>query len=345
MLHDRRSFLKWSALAGAASLAPVRKALASDPIGTGGMAGGAGAGACGLIPTEMAGPFPLDLSANAKYLRQDIREDRAGVPLNLKMKILGVDNCAALTNARVNIWHCDKDGAYSGYDNAMNPGQAGLTYLRGYQLTNAKGEVDFVTIFPGWYPGRTCHFHFQVYVSSAYAAISQFTFEAGAKNALYRAYPAIYTKGVDPLSPSGDGIFNDGYAFQVATLAPSAKKGEYDAYMEVSVQGRGTVGLGHLEREQMKYFTLGQSYPNPFESDPIIPFTLRHPAEVAISFYDLSGKKVAALPQRRLTAGDHTAKVGMRSLGLQHRDYIYQIEVSNEAGVFKEYKLMTAGNR
>ena len=71
-----------------------------------------------------------------------------------------------MPNVRVNIWHCDKDGNYSGYQS-----QQGLTYLRGYQMADANGEVEFITVFPGWYNGRTCHIHFQVYVSETYAAI------------------------------------------------------------------------------------------------------------------------------------------------------------------------------
>src|SRR5690606_34097737 len=110
------------------------------------------------------------------------------------------------------------DGLYSGYSQSNNPGQAGLTYLRGYQYTDANGEVDFLTIFPGWYIGRICHIHFQVHVSSSYSAISQLTFPIAAKNALYAAHAGIYTKGADPLTYSSDNIFSDGYQYQLATL-------------------------------------------------------------------------------------------------------------------------------
>src|SRR5688572_22778904 len=90
---------------------------------------------CPLIPTETAGPFPLDLSENQTYFRQDVREDRTGVRLDLKIKIIGLENCLPMSNVRVNIWQCDKDGKYSGYQNEL-----GKTYLRGYQLTDANGE-------------------------------------------------------------------------------------------------------------------------------------------------------------------------------------------------------------
>src|SRR5262249_37807847 len=152
--------LKTTGLLGAASLLPFQKTLLKA------------ADICTLIPTETAGPFPLDLTANTFYFPQDIPETQQAVQFNLKLKIFGIGTCLPMPNLRVNIWHCSNVGLYSGYEQPGNVGQAGLTYLRGYQFTDANGEVEFITIFPGWYNGRICHIHFQVYVSSSYAAIS-----------------------------------------------------------------------------------------------------------------------------------------------------------------------------
>src|SRR5688572_23919869 len=165
MAKNRRDFLKISGILGAASLLPFGKLFAETGETK-------KSSSCTLIPSETAGPFPLDLTSNSFYFRQDVRESKAGVQLNLKLKIIGEGNCLPMQNVRVNIWHCDKDGLYSGYGTEI-----GLTYLRGYQITDANGEVELITIFPGWYPGRICHIHFQVYVSSSYAAISQLTFD------------------------------------------------------------------------------------------------------------------------------------------------------------------------
>jgi protocatechuate 3,4-dioxygenase beta subunit len=38
-----------------------------------------------------------------------------------------------------------------------------LTFLRGIQLTDDEGSVEFATIIPGFYMGRTNHIHFKVY--------------------------------------------------------------------------------------------------------------------------------------------------------------------------------------
>lgn len=298
---------------------------------------------CTLIPTETAGPFPLDLTENAAFFRQDVREDREGVQLNLKMKIIGAENCEPMPNIRVNIWHCDKDGQYSGYSQSGNPGQAGLTYLRGYQLTDANGEVEFITIFPGWYTGRICHIHFQCFVSSVYAAISQLTFPLAEKNALYAANSELYTKGADPLSFNSDNVFSDGYAYQLTTLTPNFDTGGYDAYLEVAIQGSGVTGLAELEPETGGQFKLGQNFPNPYRNTATVPFHLNYNAEVQLDLFDLSGKKVASIPQGKLSAGAHQIELSMEQLGLPVGNYVYQLQVTNNTGVFRQGKLMTAG--
>ena len=63
--------------------------------------------ACVLISSETAGPFPLDLTENQTFFRQDVRESEQGVKLNLKLKIFGLNNCEPMRNLRVNIWHLD----------------------------------------------------------------------------------------------------------------------------------------------------------------------------------------------------------------------------------------------
>lgn len=335
---ERKDFLKGMGILGLGSVLPVNKAQAA--VNALGPQKGA---ACALIPTETAGPFPLDLTANATYFRNDIREDRTGTLLNLKLKIIGVDNCIAMPNLRVNIWHCDKDGLYSGYDQTNNAGQAGKTYLRGYQMTDANGEVSFTTIFPGWYTGRICHIHFQVYVSSVYAAISQLSFDPTAKNALYAANSTLYTKGADPMTFNTDNIFSDGYSYQVATLTPNSTTGGYDAYLEVGIQGGGTTGLAALEPETGGQFKLKQNYPNPFSDKTSIPFTLTNPSDATVILFDLMGRKVGEIKKTSLSAGEQEVEIDFKSLGIAPANYIYQLEVKNNNGRFAQCKMMTAG--
>jgi len=328
MQNSRRDFLRLSGMAGLGGLVTFNAPnLKLDKRLSGG---------CTLIPTETAGPFPLDLTENAFYFRNDVREDREGVQFDLKVKVIGREDCAPMSNVRVNIWHCDKDGNYSGYGT-----ETGLTYLRGYQFTDANGEASITTIFPGWYPGRVCHIHFQVYVSTAYAVISQMTFDQDDKQALYAEHAAIYTEGVDPLTPDGDGIFSDGYTFQLATITPNLATGGYDGYIEVTVEGSGTTGVGHIEMMNGLHFNLMQNEPNPYIDNTVIPIHIKTPSEVTLYIFDLMGNCVHTRSLGNLSIGIHHIACDMQAMQLSAANYVYQVKVVNEKGTFNDSKMMT----
>jgi protocatechuate 3,4-dioxygenase beta subunit len=147
---------------------------------------------CRLSAQQETGPYYIP----GELLRSDIVEGRAGVPLSLRIVLLDSRTCTPVPNAAVDLWHCDAVGLYSGFtkqrpmgppgpdggppgppfgsfeDGPGGPGPMGpppdhaptdkLTFLRGVQLTGADGSVDFRTVFPGFYMGRTNHIHFKV---------------------------------------------------------------------------------------------------------------------------------------------------------------------------------------
>ncbi len=332
---NKRQFLKSAGMLSAASILPIGNIFSNTQNDNTATAKDE-QGGCVLIPVETAGPFPLDLTENLFYFRQDVRENEPGTQLNLKMKIIGLDNCLPMQNVRINIWHCNNVGNYSGYGS-----EAGLTYLRGYQITDANGEAEFITIFPGWYPGRVCHIHFQVFVSSQYAAISQLTFPVAEKQALYSANPNLYPDGTDPVAIESDGVFSNGYIYQLATLTPGSIKGTYDSYLEVTVQGSGTSGVGYLEMQNAKQFILAQNYPNPCYEATTIPFTLMHPSQIVLELWDLTGKKITTALNGNFKAGAHTCEIDFNKLGVTQGNYAYQLVVTNSQGVFKESKRIT----
>src|SRR4029077_7328060 len=104
-----------------------------------------------------------------KLNRSDIRADpksgvvKEGTPLTLTFVLSRLDQgaCAPLAGAHVDIWHCDAAGVYSDVE---DPGfnTVGQRFLRGYQITDARGEARFRTIYPGWYAGRTVPTLFKV---------------------------------------------------------------------------------------------------------------------------------------------------------------------------------------
>ena len=293
---------------------------------------------CVLVPNETAGPFPLDLTENEFFFRQEIQEDRVGVRLRQRIRILGADNCEPMPNVRVNIWHCDRDGDYSGYA-AMN--SEGQTYCRGYQITDANGECEFVTIFPGWYPGRVTHVHFQVFVSSQYSVVSQWTWpHADAVNAV-SAHPDLYPAGPDPLEPAQDGVFADGFELQMADLAWDEEAQEFVSLYEATVEGSGTTGVGYQEFQNESLFRLGQNLPNPVVSLTTIPLQLKRPAQVTWSLWSLQGRCVHKRDMGTLGAGEHKWAIHFESMQLPAASYIYQVEVVIDGARHTDVKRMT----
>ena len=293
---------------------------------------------CVLVPSETPGPFPLDLTENDFFFRQDIREDRVGVKLRQRVRIVGADNCEPMPNVRVNVWHCDRDGNYSGYA-AMS--SEGLTYCRGYQMTDANGECEFVTIVPGWYPGRVTHVHFQVFVSSQYSVVSQWTWPHDAVVDAVSAHPDLYPEGPDPLTPGQDGVFADGFELQMADLAWDEDAQEYVSLYEATVEGAGTSGVGHQEWQRSKVFALGQNFPNPVTSATDIPLELNVPGRVSWALWSAEGQCVFVADWGMKPAGRHSIRVNFESLGLPAASYLYRVEVVSDRGAFTDVKRMT----
>ena len=327
----RKSFLRSLGLAsGAIVSAPIVAAasqLSQKPAG--------GKGGCSLIPSETAGPFPLDLSDNTFFFRQDITEGRPGIRVIQRMRVVGVDNCQPMPNLRVNLWACDVNGDYSGYSAFGSEGQ---TYMRGYQITDDNGDVEFISILPGWYPGRVVHMHFQVHVSSSSAAVSQFTWPHQAAVDIATNNPTIHTQGPDPMSPEVDGAFNDGYEHQLATLDWDEDLQSYVSEIEVAIEGEGVNGVGYLEREAAKIFSLGDPVPNPISADSKISLNLLTSSDVEISIYAISGSKVYEKTLGRMNEGSHQIALQPGSGKLASGAYVFQLNVLCNGRVHHDIK-------
>jgi protocatechuate 3,4-dioxygenase beta subunit len=133
---------------------------------------------CVLTPQTGEGPFYFD----PKLVRADITEGTAGVPLTLDVRVVTAGDCSPIHKARVDIWHADARGVYSGYSgqwgNGASPDRSapGKTFLRGTQFANEAGHTVFQTIYPSWYRARTPHIHFKVFLEPREVAVSQIYF-------------------------------------------------------------------------------------------------------------------------------------------------------------------------
>ena len=169
-LLSRRRVLRALGLGAAAA------SLAACGSGTTGTTTASGTGLV-EIPDETAGPYPGDGSngpdvlAESGIVRSDIRSSFGGasgtadgVPLTIRLTVLDIANGgSAFAGAAVYVWHCNRDGGYSMYSDAIED----QNYLRGVQIADSSGHVSFTSIFPACYSGRWPHIHFEVYPDQA----------------------------------------------------------------------------------------------------------------------------------------------------------------------------------
>ncbi|KAH7121542.1 Intradiol ring-cleavage dioxygenase [Dactylonectria macrodidyma] len=114
---------------------------------------------CILAPEVTDGPYYVI----GEKLRSNVIEAEwcDGVPLFLEVQYVDVTDCSPIPAVAVDVWNCNATGIYSGISTSGNYAANGLnsTYLRGIQLTDNDGVVQFETIFPGHYEGRATHTH------------------------------------------------------------------------------------------------------------------------------------------------------------------------------------------
>ena len=206
---------------------------------------GADGSVCVALPAETAGPFPADgtnvragqtvnILTEAGVIREDIRTSIGGlspvadgVPVSLEIALVDVKNaCAPLGGMAVYAWQCDAEGVYSIY------GATDRNYLRGVGISDSGGMVRLTTVFPGCYPGRWPHIHFEVFSSAEMAVsgkaallTSQFAFPEAECLAVYSGNPqyAASVSALNGVSLRRDAIFRGSSATEISaqTLALS----------------------------------------------------------------------------------------------------------------------------
>ena len=195
---------------------------------------------CVVRPEQTEGPYFVD----ERLHRSDIRSDptdglvRPGTPLALTLLVsrLNAGDCQPLPGAQVDIWHCDAQGVYS---DVQDPefSTIGQKFLRGYQITDARGEARFVTLYPGWYPGRTVHIHFKIRTTPvarrSFEFTSQMYFDDGLTDRVH-ADPPYAAKGPRTARNQHDWIFRLGG--NQLMLAPTTAADGYAASFAIGLQ-------------------------------------------------------------------------------------------------------------
>jgi protocatechuate 3,4-dioxygenase beta subunit len=216
--------------------------------------------ACVRLPEETNGPYPADGTNRANgsmanilltsgIVRQDMRSSFAGmsgtatgVKLDLGLKLVNVtQSCAPLVGYAVYVWHCTDNGEYSLY---TLPEQ---NFLRAVGVSDAAGNVQFTTIYPGCYRGRLPHIHFEVYPSLSEAdafsnrvLCSQIAFPNDLSASIYKSESG-YASSIEPfqeMSRDTDNVFGDNTAAELAAQTAKLKGSIATGYV-----GGVTVGI------------------------------------------------------------------------------------------------------
>ena len=126
--------------------------------------------------TDILGPFyrpGAPLRTNLRLVNSN------GTPIVLKGNIFKEDGKTPITNALVEIWHCDENEVY---DNVSDEYK-----YRGGQKTKADGKYEFKSILPAPYKAdpkdesswRPAHIHMRVSVPNQQDLITQIYFKGG----------------------------------------------------------------------------------------------------------------------------------------------------------------------
>jgi len=200
---------------------------------------------CVLTSKQTEGPFFIDSA-----MRQDIREDRQGKTMHLNLQILRYPECTPIPNAKVEIWHCDAEGKYSGYPEELAHniyGTLKLTgmkdgnikpmtearYLRGAQSSDENGNLKFITVFPGWYDPRTPHIHIKILIDDKEQLTSQFYFETEFQDKIFMSTAPYSTYGKSPYNLSNDVVLKGEKKIEGLLLKPVWSE---EGPLEVSVK-------------------------------------------------------------------------------------------------------------
>ncbi|KAH6897407.1 Intradiol ring-cleavage dioxygenase [Thelonectria olida] len=206
---------------------------------------------CVLAPDTIWGPYGVD----GEMVRTDLRETQKGIDFYLDIGVIDTETCEPLEGTALTIWMCNATGSYSSFT-GIDPDSSELldgwtkkadgttdneTFLRGIQVTDSEGMVEFLTKFPGYYVTRTTHIHVTAqtnitngtfYSQSKVQHIGQLFFEEDLLNSVYANSPySAHLSTLNRTTNSEDKLYSsasaDGYSavISVSQLGDSITDG------------------------------------------------------------------------------------------------------------------------
>ena len=206
-----------------------------------------------------------------------------GTKIRITGRVQNLDCGEFIPNTVIDIWHANDAGDYdnSGYN------------LRGKVLSNAQGFYTFETIKPGKYWNgskyRPSHIHFKITPPGFPSITTQLYFQGDTD------IPA------DAAASITSGQFDATH--RIITLTDDGN-GVLEGTWDIVLNGKGTMSTGDIHLDKGIIYAAS---PNPFSSRLQIYYGVFNTAEVSLLVFDLQGRQVASLEQRKLTPEKYTA--------------------------------------
>lgn len=173
-------------------------------------------------------------------VRHDLRETQKGIDFYFDIGVIDIETCEPLSGVALSIWNCNATGSYASFT-GIDPDTSELldgwtkradgttddeTFLRGIQVTDDNGMIEFLTKFPGYYITRTTHIHVTAqtnitdgigFSTSEVQHVGQLFFEEDILSQVYALSPYVeHTATLNRTTNSEDRLFtsasSDGYS-------------------------------------------------------------------------------------------------------------------------------------
>ena len=237
---------------------------------------------CNLTSSDILGPYWTENHPNRTILANP---GEPGTRIYISGSVKANDCEIPLANAIVDVWHANDNGCYTMFMecNSGNPTEDPYN-LRGQMVTDENGEYAFETIWPGHYSVRPRHFHYKVTTPAGLELVTQCYFydDPQVDDAWIENHEGL----VIPLENNNDELF-----------------GVFDIVVDQEI---GQVGLKGEPTLMAQEPTLHSAYPNPFNNNILISFSLSITSHVSVSIYDIKGKWITNLSDKQMSLGAHT---------------------------------------